>query len=163
MASAEATLPDFASGNLPKICVKTGVDAHASIPIRITSAPGWTWILILFGVLPFLVVRYIFTKSSAGRVPITEATGRRVRRVQLVLLSTFVAGVALIVVGFFAGSGVAVGGGVLAVLSLLILEGARSLWWISGRVTDDRVALYGVHPNFARALGAQYHDRPAAG
>src|SRR5262249_55903584 len=99
MASASATLEDFATGDLPPICVKSGVDTRSFTRIRITSAPGWTWILILLGVLPFLIVRYFFTKSAAGRVPVSEEVGRRVRNIQWVLLAVFLAGVALIVVG----------------------------------------------------------------
>ena len=160
MASAAATLVDFRSGNLPPICVKSGVETETFMRVGITSAPGWTWILILFGILPFLIVRYLFTKSVAGRVPVTGETERRVRTVQVVLLGLFFAGVALIVIGFVAGPVSALGGGLLAVASLVVLEGARASWWISGRVTGDDVWLHGVHANFARALGAQYHDRP---
>jgi hypothetical protein len=160
MASASATLADFGAGNLPAICVKSGVETRSFTRVRITSAPGWTWILILFGILPFLIVRYLFTKSAAGRVPVSPETGRRVRTIQWVLLAAVLAGIALIVVGLFGGTLVATAGFVLAVVALVILEGARGTWWISGRATGNEVWLYGVHPNFARALGAQYHDRP---
>jgi len=160
MASASATLEDFAAGDLPRICVKSGVETRSFTNIRITSAPGWTWILILFGILPFIIVRYFFAKSAAGRVPVSEEVGRRVRNTQWILLAAFLAGVALIVVGIFGGVYMAEGGFVLAVIALVILEGFRGTWWISGRVVGKDVWLYGVHADFARALGAQYHDRP---
>jgi hypothetical protein len=93
-------------------------------------------------------------------VPVTEEVGRRVRTIQWVLLAAVLAGIALIVIGFFGGTYVAAGGFVVAVVALVVLEGARATWWISGRVVGKDVWLHGVHPEFARALGAQYHDRP---
>ncbi|HXJ62269.1 MAG TPA: hypothetical protein VNN79_00810 [Actinomycetota bacterium] len=160
MASAAATREDFVAGNLPAICVKSGVETQRFTSVRITSAPGWTWILILFGILPFLIVRYLVAKSAAGRVPVTEAVGRRVRTIEWALIAAVLVGIVLILIGFVGGSYLAIGGLVVAVVALVILEGARGTWWISGRVSGNDVWLHGVHANFAHALGAQYHDRP---
>jgi hypothetical protein len=160
MANAAATVADFTSGNLPKICAKTGVPTDSVARVVVTSAPGWTWILIVFGIVPFLIVRWIFSRKSVGRVPVTPAAMGRARSIRWVLFGVFVAGVALIVASFAAETVVLLLGVVLVMASLLVGWGFPGTWWIGGHWQRDWIWLTGLHPDFAGALGAQYHDLP---
>ena len=42
--------------------------------LRVTFAtyPAWTWLLLLAGALPFVVVRYAIQKTARGRLPYAE-------------------------------------------------------------------------------------------
>lgn len=46
---------DLYTGNLPAVCVVSGEEADGQVSFRFNSLPDWTWILLLFGVFPFLV------------------------------------------------------------------------------------------------------------
>ncbi len=57
MATVAVSIKDFTSGTLPRICVKTGTRAVANPDITANRDIGWTWVLLLFGILPFFIGR----------------------------------------------------------------------------------------------------------
>ena len=161
MATAAALRKDLESGRLPKLCAKTGAATETTAGVRLTSAPGWTWVLILFGIVPFVIVRWLATKSVRGRVPVSQPVPGRARTTRWMLAGVLALGIALLFVALAGDSRPIMWIGlVIVVVALVAMTGEQSSWWIDGQVKGDWVWLRGVHPTFARALGEQYHELP---
>lgn len=145
------------TGDLPDVCVVTGEDADGLVSFKFNSLPDWTWILLLFGVFPFLVATMFATEVVQGDVPVRrEIVTRYHRRKRQSLLAAAV-GIAFLALAmalsqvWLAWTGVAalvVGVGVGVVASLGFIDGRpdrTGLW----------VKLSRVHPNFVVALEAR--------
>ena len=72
-------MEDLESGHLPPLCAKTGEPADGFAKVVSNSTPSWTWILLLFGILPFLIVHYFTTVRIVGLVPMSDVALRRGR------------------------------------------------------------------------------------
>ena len=68
MATVAVSIKDFRSGTLPRICVKTG-PAVANPDITANREIGWTWVLLLFGILPFLHREGVLDPPREGPCP----------------------------------------------------------------------------------------------
>ncbi|MDP9185128.1 MAG: hypothetical protein M3O29_05620, partial [Actinomycetota bacterium] len=101
MARAAATVEDLVDGHLPPVCAKTGGPADGFATIVFTSTPGWTWILLLFGILPFLIARYFSSVRIVGLVPMSDVALRRGRAFTLTYRGFFALAGLVIAVGFF--------------------------------------------------------------
>ena len=101
MARAAATVEDLESGHLPPVCAKTGEPADGFATIVFTSTPEWTWILLLFGIFPFLIARYFTTARIVGLVPMSDVAQRRGRAFTWTYRGFFALSGLVIVVGFF--------------------------------------------------------------
>jgi hypothetical protein len=151
-------------GGLPAICVKSGEPADRWMKRRYATAPRWTLVLllagvVLVGVLPYLIVRAIVSVKATGQLPFAAPVANRLRLLSAGGLVVLLAGVVLLVGGLTANSGaVALVGGLLffLALGLLIAAGAmapRAEVRIQPGVPNDRVVvLKRVHPNFAQAV-----------
>ena len=144
----------LAEGDLPPVCVRTGRPADGLVPIRFRPVPAWTWLLLPFGVLPFLVANLFAGELVVGDVPVTRSVvdhHHRWRGRGLWLGIAAVVGVGLAVLGsspWVAGLAVACG---LTSLGILAWRWAT---WIT--VKTDRnglwVRLSGVDGAFAQAV-----------
>ncbi len=68
MARAAATVHDLEAGTLLPVCAKTGAAADGSATMEFSATPGWTWMLLLFGVIPFLIAHAFSTVRVGDRV-----------------------------------------------------------------------------------------------
>lgn len=60
------------------MCAKTGLPAEVGVARTFVWVPGWTWILILFGIFPFLIARYFSARRVTIELPATvEVDGMR--------------------------------------------------------------------------------------
>ena len=79
MASVTVRLEDFESGNLPRVCAKSGVPTNTQVPVTYEQLPGWTPLLLLFGIFPFLLAALAAEWHDAGRVPVVPRYAARWR------------------------------------------------------------------------------------
>lgn len=148
---------DLYTGDLPAVCVVTGEDADGLVRFRFNSLPDWTWILLLFGVFPFLIATMFASDEVRGEVPVrAEVVERYHRRKRL---SMIMAPVGIVFVGlspavsqtWLAWMGVA------ALVAAIVTWIVASTGFIDGQ--PDRTGLWvrlsRVHPNFVEALRAR--------
>jgi hypothetical protein len=157
---ATASVEDLETGHLPHVCAKTGTRADGSTTIRIGNTPGWTWILLFFGVFPFLIAVYFATRRIDAIIPMSDLALRRLRaytRTYLILL-----GVAMLLfgIGLFGEHPTAVWLGVSTVLLTLLFI---SIGWFfvypTGRFLDQHwISLSFVDKRFATAMDRWYGE-----
>lgn len=145
---------DLVVGDLPPVCVRTGEPTDELAAVRLDSLPEWTWILLLFGVVPFLIAVTFATERVAGRLPMSRRARERRRGHRR---RAWIAGATAL--GLFAVASVAqtpwpvwfaVGALVVVLASLVGLE--RSLPSARPDRTGIGVHLRGVHPGFVEAV-----------
>ena len=162
MARAAVTVEDLENGHLPAVCAKTGRAADGYATIVFTSTPGWTWILLLFGIVPFLIARYFSTQRIAGLVPMSDLALRRGRAFTWTNRGFFLLGGLVFVIGLFFTTAhpniLAVGLGIL-IVTLLIMLVCWPFVWPTGSVTGEWVWLSFVNDRFARAIDRWYGNR----
>lgn len=100
MAVVNARVADLERGTLPPVCAKTGVPTEGWAKIRFSSAPTWTWILLLFVIFPFLIAQYFATVHIEGIVPMSDVAQRRVTVFNRLFIGLVALGVVVIAVGF---------------------------------------------------------------
>ena len=100
MAVATASVEDVEQGNLPRVCAKTGQPADGFKTLQFVSTPGWTWILLLFGILPFLIARYFAARRIYALIPMSDLALRRIRAFTWTYRIFFVAAVLLSATGW---------------------------------------------------------------
>ena len=148
---------DLDAGDLPAVCVVTGEDADGRVSVRFDSLPDWTWILLLFGVFPFLIATMFATEVVRGEVPVRREIVDRYhqrKRLSLILAAVGIAMLALAVglsQGWVAWTGVAalvvgMGAGIVASTGFVDGQPDRTGMW---------VRLSRVHPTFVEALEAR--------
>ena len=116
----------LAEADLPAVCVRTGQPADARLRIKQRATPGWVWLLLPFGFLPFLVANIFAGETVIGMVPVNRSVierQRRVRRVAALLMPT---AIALVLAGVLASSPAAVWAGVAAGVASLGLYAYES-------------------------------------
>lgn len=158
MAVANARVADLERGTLPQVCAKTGVPTHGWAKIRFSSAPTWTWILLLFGILPFLIAQYFATVHVEGIVPMSDVAQRRVTVFNRLFIGFVALGVVVIAAGFVLDTEAAV-----ILVGLAILVAAVFAMFLampsvlpSGAVMGEWVQLSFVHERFAAELDRFY-------
>lgn len=154
---------ELASSSLPGVCVVTGVPTDSTARVRFRTVPGWTWVFIIFGLLPVIIIQLLTQKTARGRVPMIPARRRWILLVQWTTAVAIVFAVVLVIVG--AGQSDQSLGGTLALTGGLLLLAGIGLGVVGGaivrvrgrvyqdpRVPDRWVVLHGVHPDFVAAL-----------
>jgi hypothetical protein len=152
VATAEVRFDELQRGDLPRICVQTGAPADVLARLRLDSAPGWTWILLLCGIVPFLIARYFASVKIDARIPFSDAAWNTHRRRMRLAAAMIVVGFVVFAVGFMGRPVLAIAGfGPVAI-------GLVTLWWevspVSYEIDDRRrvVRLIGIHDRFAEEL-----------
>jgi hypothetical protein len=159
-------------GGLPAVCVETGAPADRWVRKRYSTAPRWTYLLLLLailvlGVLAYFVARALVSVRASGQLPFARAVARRMRALSASGLLTFVGSLVVFV------TGLAVNSGAVAVVGLLLFLVAVALLVAAGTigpaaevrrhpgVPNDRVVvLRRVHPDFAAAVLADQQGAP---
>jgi hypothetical protein len=161
MARAAATVEDLEGGHLPPVCAKTGRRADGFATMVFTSTPEWTWILLLFGIFPFLIARYFTAQQIVALVPMSDVALRRGRAFTWTYRGFCVLAGLVIVLGFFTFDRPAIlleGLAILVVTLLAMLVGWPFVW-PTGRVSDEWVWLSFVNDRFASELDRWYANR----
>jgi hypothetical protein len=137
-------------GELPNLCVKTGEPTGMRRRQDFADIPGWTLLLIFWGLIPFLIAAGFARRKITVDLPASEETLRRIRTVDVGAVVGLVVGIGLLITVLvtdtagFAWAGIAV-----ALATLLAAALARGVVWVSGRLDGEILWLYGVHSRFA--------------
>jgi hypothetical protein len=121
---------------LPNLCVKTGEPTGTTGRQDFADIPGWTLLLIFWGVVPFLIAAGLARRKITVELPASEETLRHIRRVELAAVAGLVVGVGLLIAAVvsqesgFAWSGIAV-----VLITLLAATGGRNVVWVTGGST----------------------------
>jgi hypothetical protein len=149
---------DLEGGTLPPVCAKTGEPTDGYTKIRFSSAPGWTWILLLFGIFPFLIAQYFATVHVEGIVPMSDVAQRRVTVFNRLFIGLVALGAIVFVVGWVLDTEAAV-----ILVGLAIMIAAAFVMFLalpfvlpSGAVMGEWVQLSFVHERFAAELDHFY-------
>jgi hypothetical protein len=158
LAVVNARVSDLERGTLPQVCAKTGVPTHGYTKIRFSSAPTWTWILLLFGIFPFLIAQYFATVHVEGIVPMSDVAQRRVTVFNRLFIGLVALGAVVIVVGWALDTEAVV---ILVGLAIMIAAALTMFLALpfllpSGAVMGEWVQLSFVHERFAAELDRFY-------
>ena len=158
MAAVNARVSDLEGGALPPVCAKTGVPTDGYTRIRFSSAPTWTWILLLFGIFPFLIAQYFAAVHVEGIVPMSDVAQRRVTVFDRLFIGLVALGVVVIAAGWALDTETAVILVGLAMLIAAIFAMLLALPFVlpSGSVTGEWVQLSFVNERFAAELDRFY-------
>ena len=154
-----ARVADLERGTLPQVCAKTGVPTHGYTRIRFSSAPTWTWILLLFGIFPFLIAQYFATVHVEGVMPMSDIAQRRVTVFNRLFIGLVALGAVVIVVGWWAldtEAAVILVGLTIMVAAAFVMFLALPFVLPSGAVLGEWVQLSFVHERFAAELDRFY-------
>ena len=90
---------DLKAGRLPSVSPISGVASGIQRNIRFRTVPGWTWALVLVGILlgvgwiPGIVVMLLVSKRASGPVSLTGAENRAIIARQVVTWGFFAAAI----------------------------------------------------------------------
>jgi hypothetical protein len=126
--------------------------------VRINNTPGWTWILLFFGIFPFLIAAYFATRRVDALIPMSDIALRRVRAFRWTYILFFALALLLLGIGLFAEHPtVAWIGIVTALLTLLFIAFGWLFVYPTARFLDqDWISLSFVDQRFATALDRWY-------
>ncbi len=72
MASGPVAVGALRRGDLPALCLKTGVPTEFQVSNGFTVVPGWTWWLLLCGVVPFILARVFAGQRVEATLPVSD-------------------------------------------------------------------------------------------
>jgi hypothetical protein len=149
---------------LPQVCVKTGVPTADVLTIRGSAAPGWSWLMIVFGFLPWLVANLATSRRYTIEVPMQAVVWKRHRAARRAALYLFVTGVAFAVIATTQGwqnSAILL---IPAFVGLALHAGNEWVNTIGVHLSrDGGLLLTRVHPGFERALLESLRGSPTGG
>ena len=139
--------------DLPRVCVLSGRAADGTTQFRLARVPGWTYVLLLFGILPFFVAAFFATQRVAIHLPVEREAVASVRRRRHLAIAAVVLGVVAGGAGALGGSAIALWGGIVVVAGglLWLAVGPNVPRW---RPAGDlgHIELGWVHREFAAAM-----------
>lgn len=162
MARLAVARETFERGAFPPVCCRTGEHAGSYDTFEFSHTPSWTWILIIFGVLPFLIAAAFVSQRFVGVLPFSLrararlAAGRRL---------VWVLGSSALVVG---AAGLVAGDG-WVLLSVLLaaawLTAIAVVWRLAptAKLDGTTVVLSNVHHAFVEAVANPPVAAPAPG
>jgi hypothetical protein len=165
--SVELRREAAATGELPALCMCCGAPADEIVPKNFSWHPGWVFILVLFGVLPFIIAAAMTMESARVQAPMCAKHRRHWSARTAFLLFTLLVPITVVVVAIVVAAqqrGVlqsAVSGG-LCVGSMVSLAAwaiaavavqARAIRCLE--ITPDVIRLTNVSPTFVEATKTQ--------
>jgi hypothetical protein len=162
VAKATASVQDLESGHLPDVCAKTGLHADGFTTIRFSNLPGWTFILLLFGIWPFLIAAYFATRRIDGLVPMSDLALRRANAYRWTYRIFFTLALVLLAIGLFAEHPTLAWLGIItALVTLVFVTGGWLFVYPTGRFLDEKwISMTFVDKRFADALDQWYGEVP---
>ena len=142
-------------GELPGFCVKTGEPTRTTRQQDFADIPGWTLLLIFWGLIPFLLAAGFARRKITVDLPASEKTLRRVRAVDIGAVAGLVLGIGLLVISLVSEEAASAWAGIaVALLTLVAAAVARQVVWVTGRLEGEALWLYGVHLGFTEKAQA---------
>lgn len=137
----------------PRLCAKTGVPTETAKSQEFGDIPGWTLLLIFWGLIPFLIAAGFARRKVTVDLPASGDTLRRIRLVPLGSVAGLALGIGLLVSALLTQESAWAWGGITVALVTLVGGAvARRIVWVTGRLDGDVLRLYGVHPSFAQQV-----------
>ena len=166
---------DLAGGTLPPICVLTGQATSGTRRVHFATTPGWVFVLLLFGVFPFIIGWMLTRRSARGLLPLSPAAGSRLTRRNTVglAISVLIPAACLLAGGLaavFGASGLSTSLVVAGFIAAALVLVASLFWYLPnparayvGESTPwgRWVTLRDVNPTFADAAKRMYASRPS--
>jgi hypothetical protein len=141
---------------LPPVCLKTGQPTEGETQKRmLKTAPAWTPILFLFGIVPDVIARRVAGERVTLNIPKTRAGTKASLMYERIGLLGATIGFVLIVVAAGIGSGAAYCLGIAAIVAAIVLanwEARANNIGIRLKHKDPIVVLSRVHPAAAQLL-----------
>lgn len=157
MAGAVLSVERLERGDLPPVCCKTGERTRRTVERRHRVIPPWTWVLLPFGVVPFLLVALLTTQRTVMvALPMSRRAALRLRLAEvaarLALFLGVITALAVVTGSLQVPWPVPVGCIAVAALAYAVTQ----LLWVRvdlSYTTAKLVHLGRVHPRFAEAVG----------
>jgi hypothetical protein len=144
----------FEQGQFPPVCCKTGTRAEVFRRWEFSNTPGWTWILLLFGIFPFLIATAFVTQRFSGVLPLSGRADGRLTVTRRLVWSFGVAAVACFALGLVRFGSLIPIAIAFAVLCLLAIASGWLLAPNANLDGPDVVVLSNVHRGFVDAIRA---------
>ena len=144
----------FEQGTFPPVCCKTGRPADLSRRWEFSHTPGWMWILLLFGVFPFLIATAFATERFAGVLPWSARAESRLlvsKRLVWLFGASAVASFLIALVAYDTLITTAIAFAALCLIAIAVTWFFAPNANLDGR---DVVVLSNVHPGFVAAIHA---------
>jgi hypothetical protein len=144
----------FEQGTFPSVCCKTGAPADGVQSWEFSNTPSWTWILLLFGVFPFLIATAFATERFSGLLPLSSVAASRLTVARRLIWLFGGAAVLCFAVAFAAYDSLLPIALAFAVLCLIAIA---VRWYLSPSANldgRDVVILSNVHRGFVAAIHA---------
>jgi len=152
MATVEVAVRDLERRYLPPVCVKTGLPAEVGVAKTYVWVPGWTWILILFGIFPFLIARHFAAHRVTVELPATVEVDRIRRNADRTTILICALAIALLVFSSWQQlSALYWLVGVLLLGALIYRTIQHYAHWVGGFLQEEVIVLTRVHPHFVDA------------
>jgi MFS family permease len=157
MARITVATEALTQGQFPPVCCKTGVHTDDYVRITFVETPGWTWILLPFGFIPFLIARLFVTTEFDGVLPMSPPFVRRMGRLRRVAQIAGVAGVGCLIAAMFVSTELAVLGFVLIGIAAACLIASTIMAPDAKRdVGRGAVEIKSVHRRFVETIEAAW-------
>jgi hypothetical protein len=177
MASIQLSRDEAEEDDLPDVCMRCASPATVRKRYRFTSHPLWLYLLVPFGILPYVVAAAMLTERARCYTHLCPRHANHWRVRAFVVWG----GLATFIVAFGASIAVAsampdrLGPAAISVLGWGICVGGPvflTCWLVSilivqltaihlSNVTDRRLTLVGVSPSFVEAVAAYREGRAA--
>ena len=146
-------------GEFPPVCCKTGERAEAYDSFEFSDTPSWTWILILFGIFPFLIATAFATQRFSGVLPMSHRARDRLKTARR---TSWVLGLSAVI---FGAAGLAAGSRWIylsAAFGVMWLVAITLVWRFSpnANLASDAVELSNVHRGFVRTITESQSREP---
>jgi hypothetical protein len=151
----------FEQGTFPSVCCKTGRPADGVERWEFSNTPSWTWILIFFGIFPFLIATAFATERFSGLLPISSVAASRATVARRLCWLFGVAALICFALGLTSYDSLLPIALAFAALCLIAIAG-RSLMSPNANLDGrDVVILSNVHREFVAAIHAIPAPPPA--
>ena len=152
MAIVEVAVSDLERRTFPPVCAKTGLPAEVVIIKSLVWVPSWTWILLLFGIFPFLIARHFSAHRVTLELPAAVEVDRIRRNADRTTILVCVVAIALLVFSSWQQlSALYWLVGVLLLGALVYRTIQHYAHWVGGFLQEETVVLTRVHPRFVDA------------
>jgi hypothetical protein len=149
----------FESGQFPPVCCKTGLHGDVYSAWEFSHTPSWIYILILFGIFPFLIASYFATRRFSGVLPLSAGTQQRLRTARRLVWIFGLGGIGLALTGLALAEPLITGVSTVVLAAWLITIVCVWIWSPGARLEDERVVeLVRVHPSFVEAIVAAHQQ-----
>lgn len=136
------------------MCVLTGRPAQRYQRVIFTYVPTWTWLLLLFGIIPCLIARWFTAQKIATALPMSEQARTAYRRWRHVTKAAGFGGIALVVVGALAEVPVMAWAGAAFLVAATVAVLLLLLWFVTVEPAEDPelLVIRRAHQRFAAAV-----------